>query len=84
MIKEKTIEECNAWYEEFPYDTKEALIFHAKSIGQPAIDYYNKVFHTEEGDCYNVRQTVEVAQIFIHCIYWGNLIQRLLQYCIHL
>ena len=26
VIKEKAIEEHNAWGEEFPYDTKEALI----------------------------------------------------------
>ena len=50
--------------EKCPYLSTDSLINHAKSIGQPAIDYYNKVYNTEADDCYNVRQIVDTSQIF--------------------
>ena len=63
-IKDEAIEELQKWTEKFPYLSTDSLIDHAKSIGQPAIDYYNKVYNTEAGDCYNVRQMVDASQIF--------------------
>ena len=46
------------------YTTKEFFLDHAKSIGKPAVDYYNKMFNDQGGDCYNIRQMVEASQIF--------------------
>ena len=37
----------NKWSEEFVYTTKEFFLDHAKSIGKPAVDYYNKMFNEQ-------------------------------------
>ena len=37
---------------------------HAKYIGKPVVGYYHKLFKTEGGDCYNIRQMAEAVQIF--------------------
>ena len=63
-MRDESIENYNTWNDEFTCVTIEQLIDHAHSVGQPAIDYYNKLFNSESGDCYNVRQMTNAAKIF--------------------
>ena len=42
--------EYEKWKERFPNRTKESLDCHAKAILQPAVVYYNKLFHEEGGN----------------------------------
>ena len=63
-MRDESIENYNTWNDEFTFFTREQLINHAHSVGQPAIDYYNKLFNSESGDCYNLRQMTNAAKIF--------------------
>ena len=64
IVRDESIENYNTWNDEFTCVTIEQLIDHAHSVGQPAIDYYNKLFNSESGDCFNVRQMTNAAKIF--------------------
>jgi len=63
-VRDESIENYNTWNDEFTFFTREQLLNHAHSVGQPAIDYYNKLFNSEGGDCYNVRQMTNATKIF--------------------
>ena len=63
-LKTKVDNDVKKAIENFPYNNKELLVNHAKSIGKPMIEYYHKLFTIEDGDCYNIRQMAEAAQIF--------------------
>ena len=63
-LKTKVDNDVKKAIENFPYNNKELLVNHAKSIGKPMIEYYHKLFTNEDGDCYNIRQMAEAAQIF--------------------
>ena len=54
----------NEWNIKYAHTTKDALLNCAKSVGAPVIAYYHKLFNTEGGDCYNIRQMVDAAKIF--------------------
>ena len=40
-------------------------------MGAQVIAYYHKLFNTEGGDCYNIRQMVDAAKIFNHIFLTG-------------
>ena len=62
--KNEANEEYNDWMKTYHLLSIADLLDHAKMIGQPAIRYYNDVFNTEKGDCYNIRQMANAAKIF--------------------
>ena len=39
---------------DFPHQTREYLMGHAKAVLQPDQDYYNNLFHKEGGDLYEM------------------------------
>ena len=66
-IKRVTTERCNAYdlyLEQYSYMTHAALMEHGNNILQQSKDYYLKLFRSEQGDCYNIREMATVAQLF--------------------
>ena len=49
---------------EFSFETIEDISILTRSIGQPAIEYYNENFNDESGDCYNIRKMANTTKIF--------------------
>ena len=56
--------ELNQWDEKYRCTTRDEILDYSKAVGAPVIDYYNKLFNTTGGDCYNIRQIVKAAKIF--------------------
>ena len=57
-------DEYNNYMAQFPHQTCEALVQYSKAILKQAKEYYVKLFKTEGGDCYDIRQMASVAQMF--------------------
>ena len=51
------------WKNKFPHLTKPALMGHGKDIFLPVGRYYHNQFKNEDGDCYQMREMLEAAQI---------------------
>ena len=52
------------WKKKFPHQTKPALMGHGKDIVLPVGRYYHNQFTNEDGDCHQMREMSEAAQIF--------------------
>ena len=65
--------------EKFPYRNKESIIEYGKSIGLPALNYYNEQFIRKNGDFYKLRKRWKACEIFDPLFLKGkeNNIQRL-------
>ena len=52
------------WKQEFPYRTYESLAKWGRQLLIPAKEYYSKLFNDSEGDCSNVTNMAEAAELF--------------------
>ena len=52
------------WNERFSHQNRDELIRHAKSVCQPAIDYYKRQFIEETGDLHKLRRRGMVCALF--------------------